>query len=68
MTSPATPAALTVRPIRDIQAALQWQEDSVVRRILDEFGPTMINRRRDADPCAVLGFEVSDQATMLQAA
>ena len=30
--------AATVRPIRDIQAELQWQEESVVRRILDEFG------------------------------
>ena len=30
-----------------------------MRRILDEFGPTMINRRRDADPCAVIGFEIA---------
>ena len=40
----------------------------MVRRILDEFGPTMINRRRDADPRAVLGFAVANPATLLQAA
>ena len=62
------PSPLPIRPIRDIQAELQWQEESVVRRILDEFGPTMINRRRDADPRAVVGFAVADQATLLQAA
>ena len=51
------PSPLPIRPIRDIQAELQWQEESVVRRILDEFGPTMINRRRDADhvPCRLRG-------------
>ena len=51
------------------RAELQWQEDSVVRRILDNFGPTMINRWRDADPCAVIGFAVaSSRETMLVAA
>ena len=50
------------------KAELQWQEESVVRRILDEFGPTMINRRRDADPGAVLGFAVADRTTLPQAA
>jgi hypothetical protein len=41
-------------------------EDRVVHRILDEFGPAMINRRRDADQCTMLGFEVSDRATLLE--
>ena len=27
----------------------------MVRRILDEFGPTMISRRRDASPAVLLG-------------
>jgi hypothetical protein len=40
----------------------------VVRSLLDEFGPTMINRRRDADPHAVIGFAVAARGTMLPAA
>jgi hypothetical protein len=57
-----------IRPIRDIQAELQWQEESVVRRILDEFGPTMIKGRRDADPRTVLVIEIGERREIMQAA
>jgi hypothetical protein len=39
-----------------------------VPSILDEFGPTMINRRRDADPPAALGIRLGGESEALEAA